>query len=107
MKYCNLCSSEAGALLVPILGLVEVGGWKGMVSRIHQNIPHGDYTHMWSTLGHFNDNPMGNQWIGIVFGVRVCYFIWILDYRFFGSAAGIISEGLTIGKNGPYYWFRI
>src|SRR5437899_5355764 len=28
-----------GALLIPILGLVETGGWHGMVARIHQNFP--------------------------------------------------------------------
>src|SRR5664279_2221806 len=72
----------AGALLVPILGLVEVGGWKGMVSRIHQNLPHGDYTHMWRTLGHFNDNPMGIQWIGIVFGLGfvISFGYWTTDF---------------------------
>src|SRR5216117_88279 len=26
-----------GALLVPILGLVEAGGWSGVVARVHQN----------------------------------------------------------------------
>src|SRR5512146_2257179 len=72
----------AGALLVPILGMVEVGGWKGMVNRIHQNLPHGDYTHMWRTLGHFNDNPMGIQWIGIVFGLGfvISFGYWTTDF---------------------------
>src|SRR6266403_6184903 len=40
-----------GALLIPILGLIETGGWKGMVARIQQNFPGQDYTHAWSTLG--------------------------------------------------------
>src|ERR1022692_1900340 len=58
-----------GALLISIIGLIETGGWAGMVARIHQNNPDGDYTHLWSTLGHFTDNPMGINWIGIVFGL--------------------------------------
>jgi SSS family solute:Na+ symporter len=72
----------AGALLVPILGFTELGGWKGMVSRIHQNLPHGDYTHMWRTLGHFNDNPMGIQWMGIVFGLGfvISFGYWTTDF---------------------------
>jgi SSS family solute:Na+ symporter len=72
----------AGALLVPVIGLVEVGGWKGMVSRIQHNLPHGDYTHMWRTLGHFNDNPMGIQWIGIVFGLGfvISFGYWTTDF---------------------------
>ena len=28
-----------GALLIPILGLIEAGGWNGMVARIHHNFP--------------------------------------------------------------------
>lgn len=72
----------AGALLVPIIGLMEVGGWSGMVKRIHENFPGGDYTHLWSTLGHFNDNPMGIQWIGIVFGLGfiISFGYWTTDF---------------------------
>src|SRR5690348_13445672 len=47
-----------GALLVPILGLVEAGGWDGFKAKLAQNIAAGattpgDYTHMWRSLGHF------------------------------------------------------
>ena len=30
-----------GALIIPIVGMVEVGGWSGMVERIQQNFPGG------------------------------------------------------------------
>jgi SSS family solute:Na+ symporter len=72
----------AGALLVPIIGLIEVGGWDGMVAKIHQNLPNGDYTHLWSTLGHFKDNPMGIEWIGIVFGLGfvISFGYWTTDF---------------------------
>jgi SSS family solute:Na+ symporter len=55
----------AGALLIPILGLVEAGGWTALKAKILQNLTEqhvanpGAYTHAWSTLGHFTDNPMG------------------------------------------------
>src|SRR6476646_8078908 len=58
-----------GALLIPILGLMETGGWSGMVARIQQNFPGQSYTHLWSTLGSAADNPMGMHWTGIVFGL--------------------------------------
>src|ERR1700720_2152683 len=58
-----------GALLIPILGLIETGGWHGMVARIQNNFPGQDYTHAWSNLGHFDNNPMGMHWTGIVFGL--------------------------------------
>ena len=71
-----------GALLIPILGLVEVGGWSGMVARIHQNLPQGDYTHLWSTLGTFSGNPMGVHWTGIVFGMggAIACGYWTTDF---------------------------
>src|SRR5208283_137321 len=48
----------AGALLIPILGLIEAGGWTGLKAKILQNLTEqhvanpGTYTHAWSTLGH-------------------------------------------------------
>src|SRR5690348_9936645 len=58
----------AGALLIPILGLVETGGWTNLRLQIARNAS-AEYTHLWSTLGHFKDNPMGIHWTGIVFGL--------------------------------------
>jgi solute:Na+ symporter, SSS family len=71
-----------GALLIPILGLVETGGWSGLVARIHQNFPQGDYTHLWRGLGHFADNPMGIHWTGIVFGLGfvISFGYWNTDF---------------------------
>ncbi|HEY4839649.1 MAG TPA: sodium:solute symporter family protein [Candidatus Acidoferrales bacterium] len=71
-----------GAMLIPIIGLVETGGWSGMVARIHQNFPNGNYTHLWSTLGHFSDNPMGVHWTGIVLGLGfvISFGYWTTDF---------------------------
>lgn len=71
-----------GALIIPVLGLIETGGWTGLVARIHQNFPAGDYTHLWSTLGSFKDNPMGIHWTGIVFGLGfiISFGYWSTDF---------------------------
>jgi len=71
-----------GAMLISIIGLIEAGGWDGMVAKIHANFPKGDYTHAWSTLGSFNDNPMGINWVGIVFGlgVVISFGYWTTDF---------------------------
>src|SRR5438046_8977283 len=71
-----------GALLIPILGLIETGGWKGMVTRIQQNFPGQDFTHVWSNPGHFQDNPMGMHWTGIVFGLGAVQAMgyWTTDF---------------------------
>jgi solute:Na+ symporter, SSS family len=78
----------AGALLIPILGLVEAGGWTGLKAKILQNLAEqhvanpGAYTHAWSTLGNFTDNPMGINWVGIVFGLGAVISMgyWTTDF---------------------------
>jgi solute:Na+ symporter, SSS family len=71
----------AGALLIPILGLIEAGGWSGLKARIATNAS-AEYTHLWSTLGKFNDNPMGIHWTGIVFGLGAVISMgyWTTDF---------------------------
>src|SRR6201986_2516154 len=72
----------AGALLVPILGLIEVGGWSNLRQQIATNLGRSDYVHLWSTLGHFSANPMGVNWFGIVFGLGfvVAFGYWTTDF---------------------------
>jgi solute:Na+ symporter, SSS family len=71
-----------GALLIPILGLIEAGGWHGLVARIQHNFPGQNFTHAWSTLGHFENNPMGMHWTGIVFGLGAVISMgyWTTDF---------------------------
>jgi len=71
-----------GAIVISILGLIEAGGWHGMVERIHRNFPGQDYTHMWSGLGSFTTNPMGIHWTGIVLGLGfvISFGYWTTDF---------------------------
>jgi len=71
-----------GALLIPILGLIETGGWRGMVARIHQNFPGQDFTHLWGPMNSAANNPMGVQWVAIVFGLgaSVSMGYWTTDF---------------------------
>ena len=39
-----------GCLLIPVMGLIETGGWQGMVERISRNFPGQDYLHLWLLL---------------------------------------------------------
>ena len=78
----------AGALLIPILGLIEAGGWTGLKAKILHNLTEqhvanpGSYTHLWSTLGSFGSNPMGINWAGIVFGLGavIAMGYWTTDF---------------------------
>jgi solute:Na+ symporter, SSS family len=71
----------AGALLVPILGLIEAGGWSNLKLQIARNAS-TEYTHLWSTLGSFDNNPMGIHWTGIVFGLGfvISFGYWTTDF---------------------------
>jgi solute:Na+ symporter, SSS family len=71
-----------GCLVIPVVGLIETGGWTGMVHRIQQNFPGQDFTHMWSTTDSFSANPMGIHWTGIVFGwgLAISFGYWTTDF---------------------------
>ncbi len=72
----------AGALLIPIVGLIEAGGWTKMVARIQQNFAGTDLTHLWRSIGSFSGNPMGIHWTGIVFGLGfvISFGYWTTDF---------------------------
>jgi SSS family solute:Na+ symporter len=71
----------AGAALIPIMGLLETGGWGNLKAQITHNAS-AQYVHLWSTLGSFNDNPMGIHWTGIVFGLGaiISFGYWTTDF---------------------------
>ena len=72
----------AGAALIPILGLIEAGGWTNLKAQIAVNVQSNTYTHLWSTLGTFKGNPMGIHWTGIVFGLGmvISFGYWTTDF---------------------------
>ncbi len=72
----------AGAAMIPILGLIEAGGWTNLKAQIAANVGRSDYTHLWSTVGSFSDNPMGVHWTGIVFGLGfvISFGYWTTDF---------------------------
>ncbi|HTW48603.1 MAG TPA: sodium:solute symporter family protein [Acidobacteriaceae bacterium] len=71
-----------GALLIPILGLVEAGGWNNLKNQIAARMGNFNYTHLWSTTAHFRDNPMGIHWTGLVFGLAIAISMgyWTTDF---------------------------
>ena len=58
----------AGLIPITIIGLVKVGGIDGLFESV-RNGPLGEAAlHTWSNTGS-SDNPLGANWIGIVFGL--------------------------------------
>jgi solute:Na+ symporter, SSS family len=72
----------AGALVVPVLGLMETGGWNGLKFRILANSQSTGYLHLWTTLGDARTNSMGIHWTGIVFGLGFvgAFGYWTTDF---------------------------
>jgi solute:Na+ symporter, SSS family len=59
----------AGLIPLTIIGLVKVGGIDGLFEKVRQS-PLGDAAlHTWSNTGSSADNPLGANWIGILFGL--------------------------------------
>ena len=71
-----------GALLVPILGLIQAGGWDGLKTKIIANLHSDTYFHVWRDTGSFAANPMGVHWTGIVFGLgfAISFGYWTTDF---------------------------
>jgi SSS family solute:Na+ symporter len=78
-----------GALLVPILGLIQTGGVANLKAQIMHNMQTvtgsvaGDsYFHLWRDTGSFAANPMGVHWTGIVFGLGfvISFGYWTTDF---------------------------
>jgi SSS family solute:Na+ symporter len=75
----------AGAMLIPILGMVEAGGWGPLQAKIG-----AEYTHAWRTLGSFQDNPMGIHWTGIVFGLG-----WVISFGYWTTDFLVVQRVLS------------
>jgi SSS family solute:Na+ symporter len=71
-----------GLLLIPILGMIEVGGWSHLTASINAQHVGENFTSLWSNLGSAADNPMGMHWTGMVFGLglAVSFGYWCTDF---------------------------
>lgn len=66
-----------GLLLLPILGLSEVGGWTGLTSRLPDS-----FSHIWAFTANASQNPMGIDWLGLVLGLGfvLSFGYWCTDF---------------------------
>ena len=80
----------AGAALIPILGLIEAGGWTNLKAQVIARMGDPAYMHMWSTTGSFSSNPMGVQWTGIVFGLG-----WVISFGYWTTDFLVVQRVLS------------
>jgi solute:Na+ symporter, SSS family len=67
----------AGILLLPILGIIDLGG----PVQAFSHLPHM-YTSLWSTTVNPSDNPMNVGWFGLIFGLgfAISFGYWTTDF---------------------------
>jgi SSS family solute:Na+ symporter len=58
----------AGLIPITIIGLVKVGGWHGLMTAVRSSKLGDAALHTWQGTG-TSDNPLGANWIGIIFGL--------------------------------------
>jgi SSS family solute:Na+ symporter len=89
-----------GTLLVPILGLIEVGGWRKLMESINAQHVGENFTSLWANLGSAANNPMGMHWTGMVFGLglAVAFGYWCTD--FLQVQRVMAAKSLRAAQNG-------
>ncbi len=76
-----------GFLPLAALGLMGVGGWTGLQSRltevsVSRGFAPGAMTHSWTYLGNAHANPMGVEWFGLAMGLGfvLSFGYWCTDF---------------------------
>jgi solute:Na+ symporter, SSS family len=84
-----------GLLPLAILGLINAGGWEGLV---HQ-LPNG-FGHLWAGTAGTN-NPMGIDWLGLVSGLGfvLSFGYWCTDFLVIQRA--LAAEDLPAAQRTP------
>ena len=91
----------AGALLIPILGLIEAGGWKRLAARSRAELFRRIHASCGPRWGRSSDNPMGIHWTGIVFGLGfvISFGYWTTDFLVVQRV--LAAKDLRAGQDGP------
>ena len=67
-----------GFLPLAYLGLKTIGGFHGLM----QKLPSPSYTHTWANVWHADQNPMGVNGFGMIFGLGfvLAFGYWCTDF---------------------------
>ena len=76
-----------GFLPLVMLGLMQVGGWKGLVAKLgpvatQAGFAEGAWVKSWSFTGSAQSNPMGVEWFGLAMGLGfvLSFGYWCTDF---------------------------
>ncbi|GIP37710.1 sodium:solute symporter [Paenibacillus sp. J31TS4] len=85
-----------GLMLIPFLGLSELGGWEGMLQRLPES-----FGHVWANTGANGDNEMGIGWLGVTLGLGFAlgFGYWTTDFLVVQRT--LAARNLRAAQNTP------
>jgi SSS family solute:Na+ symporter len=96
----------AGFVPLVLLGLLDVGGWDGLVRRLAavataEGYPAHAWTRSWAYLGSAGANPMGVEWFGMVMGLGfvLSFGYWCTDFLVVQRA--MAAESMSAARRTP------
>jgi SSS family solute:Na+ symporter len=88
------------------LGLRSVGGWGGLMTKLHtaavsNGFPSDAYTNAWRGLGNAANNPIGVEWFGLVMGLGfvLSFGYWCTDFLVVQRA--MAADSMTAARRTP------
>jgi SSS family solute:Na+ symporter len=96
----------AGFVPLVWLGLEDVGGWTGLVTRLaatatEHGYASGAYTESWRHLGDAAANPMGVEWFGMAMGLGfvLSFGYWTTDFLVVQRA--MAADSMSAARRTP------
>jgi SSS family solute:Na+ symporter len=95
-----------GFLPLVFLGLIDVGGWSGLVAKLNgvataNGFAPGTWTNSWSHMQSASANPMGVEWFGMVMGLGfvLSFGYWCTDFLVIQRA--MAANSMTAARKTP------
>jgi SSS family solute:Na+ symporter len=87
-----------GFLPLPIIGLIDVGGWSGLKARLPEA-----FCHTWAGMGNATDNPLGVNWFTCILamGFIMSPGYWCTDYLLVQRA--LAAKDLDTARKTPIF----
>lgn len=79
-----------GFLPLVLIGLIQVGGWEGMVDKLALNPNTAGFNHSWKNIS--SEHPLGG-WMGIVFGLG-----FVLSFGYWCTNFLVVQRAMAAGS---------
>jgi SSS family solute:Na+ symporter len=91
----------AGLIPITVIGLVKVGGLSGLFDKVRHTHLGEAGLHTWTNSLHASDNPLGANWIGIVFGLGFVLSFGYWTTNFAEVQRALSARNMTAARLTP------